>query len=101
MKELNCGAGAPSNACVYTTNDIANCHRLAPLLIDRLGMPHGGKKNRLILAAPLSDPDDLPLSAQMPPTGLPLFDWLARPFSTQNEAGHPARDEGGNNAVHH
>jgi hypothetical protein len=90
---------ARSNICIYAANDFTSFHKFMPLLIDRLGMPGGGGSNRLILAASLDDPDNPPLLPQLPPEGLPLFDWLVPLYPTNNGAGSTARDEGGNNAV--
>jgi hypothetical protein len=57
------GADASPAAYVYTTNDVAHSVNLLPLLIDRLGKPGEGNRNRLILLLPLFDwADDQPPS---------------------------------------
>jgi hypothetical protein len=53
MKDSNIGASAPSSAYIYTANDPCPSPAVLPLLIDRLGKPGAGSRNRLIMSCPL------------------------------------------------
>jgi hypothetical protein len=102
MKESSTGAGAPTNAYIYTVNDIKKYHCHSPLLVDRLGWPHHKGENRLILSYPLFDgADDPPLPPQLPTDGLPLFDWPLPLSLPDNKTRNSGSGEGVNDAVRH